>query len=43
MTLIEALESDDFGLMAKSRLKRVFNDVYTQLDAIYDNVEVIHE
>lgn len=43
MTLIEALDSDDFGLMAKSRLKRVFNDVYTQLDAIYDNVEVIHE
>ncbi|ELO40943.1 protein TraL [Salmonella enterica subsp. enterica serovar Enteritidis str. 648904 3-6] len=22
--------------MAKSRLKRVFNDVYVQLDAIYD-------
>lgn len=37
MTLAEALESDTFGLMAKSRLKRVFNDVYIQLDAIYDN------
>ncbi|EHD7213976.1 conjugal transfer protein TraL [Escherichia coli] len=36
MTLVEALASDDFGLMAKSRLKRVFNDVYTQLDTIYD-------
>lgn len=37
LTLIEALESESFGLMAKSRLKRVFNDVYTQLDTIYDN------
>ncbi|EFM2123274.1 conjugal transfer protein TraL [Escherichia coli] len=36
MTLTEALESKEFGLMAKSRLKRVFNDVYVQLDAIYD-------
>ncbi|HAX1873605.1 TPA: conjugal transfer protein TraL, partial [Escherichia coli] len=36
MTLTEALESKEFGLMAKSRLKRVYNDVYVQLDAIYD-------
>ncbi|EDH2856881.1 conjugal transfer protein TraL [Escherichia coli] len=37
LTLKEALESDNFGLMAKSRLKRVFNDIYKQLDSIYDD------
>ncbi|EEC7672585.1 conjugal transfer protein TraL [Escherichia coli] len=37
LTLKEALESDYFGLMAKSRLKRVFNDIYKQLDSIYDD------
>ena len=37
LTLKEALESDHFGLMAKSRLKRVFNDIYKQLDSIYDD------
>lgn len=37
LTLKEALESDQFGLMAKSRLKRVFNDIYKQLDSIYDD------
>lgn len=36
LTLKEALESECFGLMAKSRLKRVFNDIYVQLDSIYD-------
>ena len=25
--------------MAKQRLKRVFNDIYAQLDQIYDNAE----
>ncbi|EGE3723658.1 conjugal transfer protein TraL [Escherichia coli] len=37
LTLKEALESDHFGLMAKSRLKRVFHDIYKQLDSIYDD------
>ncbi|EBS2427115.1 conjugal transfer protein TraL [Escherichia coli] len=37
LTLKEALESDYFGLMAKSRLKRVFNDIYKQLNSIYDD------
>ena len=37
LTLKEALESDHFGLMAKSRSKRVFNDIYKQLDSIYDD------
>ncbi len=37
LTLKEALESEYFGLMAKSRLKRVFNDIYKQLDNIYNN------
>lgn len=37
LTLKEAIESDHFGLMAKSRLKRVFNDIYKQLDSIYDD------
>ncbi|MDG6896399.1 conjugal transfer protein TraL [Volucribacter amazonae] len=36
LTLNEALISDDFNLMAKQRLKRVFNDIYAQLDQIYD-------
>ena len=39
LTLKEALESTDFNLMAKQRLKRVFNDIYAQLDQIYDNAE----
>lgn len=37
LTLKEALESEYFGLMAKSRLKRIFNDIYKQLDNIYNN------
>ena len=36
LTLKEALESADFNLMAKQRLKRVFNDIYAQLDQVYD-------
>lgn len=44
LTLKEALESTEFNLMAKNRLKRVFNDIYTQLDQIFDNEEeVINE
>lgn len=39
LTLKEALESTEFNLMAKQRLKRVFNDIYAQLDQIYDNAE----
>lgn len=36
LTLKEALASNDFNLMAKQRLKRVFNDIYVQLDQICD-------
>jgi len=36
LTLEEALQSSDFNLMAKNRLKRIFNDVYVQLDSIFD-------
>lgn len=43
LTLKEALESTDFYLMAKQQLKRIFNDIYAQLDQIYDteNTEVL--
>lgn len=36
LTLQEVMESSEFNLMAKNRLKRVFNDVYIQLDSIFD-------
>lgn len=39
LTLEEALQSSDFNLMAKNRLKRIFNDVYVQLDSIFDTAE----
>lgn len=39
LTLEEALQSSDFNLMAKNRLKRIFNDVYVQLDNIFDLAE----
>lgn len=35
LTLGEVKESDKFNIMAKSRLNRVFNDIYKQLDVIY--------
>ncbi|WP_228711882.1 P-loop NTPase family protein [Klebsiella variicola] len=35
LTLGEVKESDTFNIMAKSRLNRVFNDIYKQLDDIY--------
>lgn len=35
LTLAEVKESDKFNIMAKSRLNRVFTDVYKQLDEIY--------
>ncbi|MDR5614932.1 conjugal transfer protein TraL [Arsenophonus sp.] len=34
MTYNEVKESDKFGLIAKSRIFRVFNDVYTELDTV---------
>jgi DNA polymerase III delta prime subunit len=34
MTYKEIKESSEFGVLAKSRLFRVFNDVYTQLDSV---------
>lgn len=34
LTLNEALNSKDFGLMPRMRLKTVFNEIYGQLDAI---------
>lgn len=37
LTLEEVRGSELFGLMSKSRLHRVFNDIYQQLDTIYDN------
>lgn len=36
LTLVEALQDSNFGLMAKNRLKRVFNDIYEQLDPIFN-------
>ncbi|WP_439295198.1 nucleotide-binding protein [Lonepinella sp. BR2882] len=36
LTLAEVLTNADFGLMSKNRLKRVYNDVYLQLDTIFD-------
>lgn len=41
LTLEEALNSSEFNLMAKNRLKRIFNDVYIQLDTIFDDGEKI--
>ena len=35
LTLGEVKESDKFNIMAKSRLNRVFHDIYNQLDVIY--------
>ncbi|HGG5823061.1 TPA: conjugal transfer protein TraL [Salmonella enterica subsp. enterica serovar Saintpaul] len=37
LTLEEVKASEKFGLMSKSRLNRVFNDIYQQLDIVYDN------
>lgn len=37
LTLEEVRQSEKFGLMSKSRLHRVFNDIYQQLDTIYEN------
>jgi hypothetical protein len=37
MTLNEVKQSEEFGLLAKSRIHRVFNDIYMQLDSIFDS------
>ncbi|HGJ5865852.1 conjugal transfer protein TraL [Arsenophonus nasoniae] len=37
LTLEEIKSSEQFMLMSKSRLHRVFNDIYQQLDIIYDD------
>jgi hypothetical protein len=34
--LREVLASDQFGVMSKSRLTRVFNDIYADLDRVFD-------
>lgn len=36
LTLVEVQESEGFGLMAKSRIWRVFNEIYSQLDTVFD-------
>ncbi|MFQ0972247.1 conjugal transfer protein TraL [Gilliamella sp. BG6] len=36
MTNEEAQKSTEFGLMSKNRLKKVFTEVYEQLDRLYD-------
>ncbi len=36
LTLDEVLKSNEFGLMSKNRLKIMFNDVFTQLDDVYN-------
>lgn len=36
LTIDEVMKSSDFGLMSKNRLKKVFADVYEQLESIYD-------
>lgn len=36
LTLREVLASDQFGVMSKSRLTRVFNDIYADLDRVFD-------
>lgn len=36
LTNEEAQKSNEFGLMSKNRLKKVFNEVYEQLDQLYD-------
>lgn len=43
LTLKEALLSGEFNLMAKSRLKRVFDEIYDQLDKIYDKPQEKNE
>ena len=42
MTFNEVKQSEEFGLLARSRIHRVFNDIYAQLDSIFDseNTEV---
>lgn len=36
LTLVEALNSSEFKLMQKQRLKKVYGEIYEQLDVIYD-------
>lgn len=36
LTNDEAQKSSEFGLMSKNRIKKVFNEVYEQLDQLYD-------
>lgn len=35
MTLRQVMDSDQFGVFAKSRVKRVFDDLYQELDRVY--------
>lgn len=36
LTVEEVMKSAEFGLMSKNRLKKVFSDVYEQLESIYN-------
>jgi hypothetical protein len=36
MTNEEAQKSSEFGLMSKNRLKKIFTEIYEQLDCLYD-------
>ncbi|WP_324729644.1 conjugal transfer protein, TraL family [Pseudomonas chlororaphis] len=39
LTCREVMESDQFGLMAKSRIRRVFTDIYDELDRVFGLVQ----
>lgn len=39
LTCKEVMESEEFGLMAKSRIRRVFNDIYDELDRVFGLVK----
>lgn len=42
LTLQEVKQSEDFGVIAKSRICRVYNDIFTELDKVFGK-EVIDD
>lgn len=42
LTLQEVKQSEDFGVIAKSRICRVYNDIFTELDKVFGG-EVIDD
>ena len=40
ITLIEAKSDSDFNVMAKSRLHKIYNEVYAQLDSVFEETEI---